>query len=162
MKMKKALPLLLALLLLTACLAGCGKDSNATPKPVDLTKLSQAIDGGGLFDDTLSPLDQATAVSLFGLQSADVVKCVVSCSAANTTPQEYALFQAADEAAAGRIAQAVHDRIAMQKDVYYSYAPEQLPTLDGAIVETSGVDVIYICAGDAAAAQTIVGQYIKP
>jgi len=159
--MKKAFSLLLALLLLTACLAGCGKDDNKNPKAVDLTKLSQAIDGGGLFTDTLSPLDQDTALSLYGLLSADVVKCVANCSADGSTPQEYALFQAADEAAAGRIAQAANDRVTMQKTVYYSYAPEQLPTLDGAIVETSGVYVIYVCASDAAAAQAVIDKYVK-
>ena len=159
MKMKKVLPLLLAILSVAACLTGCGKDSGK-PKTIDLAKLSQAIDGGSLFDDTLGPLDQATALSLFGLQSTDVVKCVVSVSSTGATPEEYALFQATDAAAAGRVAQAANDRVTMQKTVYYSYAPEQLPTLDGAIVRQSDVYVVYICASDAAAAQTILDKYI--
>ena len=158
MKLKKALSLLLALLVLCACLAGCGKGGDKKPKVIDITKLSQALDGGSLFGDSLSPLDEGTARSLFGLNSADVTKCVVKCSA-GATPEAYALFQAADTDAAGRVLQAVNDYIAMQKAVFNSYAPDQLTKLDSAIVQQTDVYIIYVCASDTAAAQAILNQH---
>jgi len=155
MKKTKLISLFLAFFAALSCFTGCA----GANKGMDTEKLSQALDEGQVFADSLVRHEKTVVLELFGLDKNDVSACVFSCSA-YAGVEEYAVFEAADDEAAGRIADAVYLRLKWQKISCGDYRPEQLQKLNAAIVRQSGVYVVYVCARDAAGAERIINRYI--
>lgn len=161
--MKKVFCLLFAVTVLVFAFSACGGsgDGNTELTELDSAALAQElVDGDGIFIDLLSPVDTSVALGLYQLDEADVADCLVYCST-GATAEEIAIFQATSEEAVTRIQDAIQNRIDMQITSFESYVPTEVPKLENAIVQTSGMFIVYVTAEDAAAAQTIVDSYFS-
>lgn len=154
--MKKTLALVLAVISLLALLTGCGSDEKKELSPA---ALSADLLENAKFVDSLNALDTPVVPLLYGVDAADYVSCAVYCGT-GATAEEIAVFQAVDEAAAGRILTAAKNRVAAQIETYKNYGPEDARMLEDAIVKQSGEYVIVVVCSDGAGAAKIVDQYI--
>jgi len=155
--MKKTLALVMAVLCLLAVFAGCGGDSSK--KDLSVTALSADLLENANFTDSLDLLDAPVVPLLYGVDAADYANCAVYCGT-GATAEEIAVFEAVDEAAAGRILSAAQARVAAQIETYKDYGPEDARMLEGAIVKQSGVYVIVAVCADGDSAAKVVDQYI--
>ena len=153
--MKRALVCALALVMMVM-LAACGGGKNVD---VDMNGLAAALLDSGVFTDVLSPVPEGAAPRTYGAAAEDVAACVMY-SSTGATAEEIFIAQAVDSAAASRIEGQAHTRMENQQTAFQNYAPEELPKLRNAVIETAGDYVIVVVSGDAAAAQAIVDGYI--
>ncbi|MGI6029456.1 MAG: DUF4358 domain-containing protein [Candidatus Heteroscillospira sp.] len=154
--MKKSLSLFL-LLALMCLLCACGSGSHTDFAPADLT--AELLDSS-CFTDLLSKMETDTALELYGLDESDVSDCSIYLGT-GATAEEIAVFKAADEDAAAKIAEAMDARVTGQISAYESYVPAEVPKLEKAIVRSSGVYVAYVTAADADGAVKIIDKYMK-
>ncbi|MEG1461137.1 MAG: DUF4358 domain-containing protein [Oscillospiraceae bacterium] len=143
--MRKAFSALLAVCLILGVFTAC-----AAPAPkanYDLEALSSKISDSAAFSDILSPVNPEIAASFFGYDAADISECKVLCSTGATT-EEISLFKCSDEAAAERVLGFAKKRAESQKTAYQSYAPDEVPKIDNAIIRSEGVYVFYIVSTD--------------
>ena len=151
--MKKTVVLILAACLLLGLTACGGK------KEMDGQTLADDLLANADFTDSLSRLDDQVVPALYGLDAGDYTDCVVYCGTA-ATAEEIAIFQAVDEAAAGRIPTAAEARVASRIETYKDYGPAEAMKLEDAVVRQSGLYVVVVVCSDAAGAEKIVDQYI--
>ena len=151
---KKTLSLLLALLCLLTVLSGCCGKKELIPQ-----NLADELMHNANFTDKLDKLDAAVIPLLYGIDTADYTDALVYAGTA-ATAEEIAIFQAADEAAASRLLQAVQKRVNDQLEVYKSYGPAASMSLQNAVTAKSGTTVLMVICSDSAAAKKIVDQYI--
>ena len=107
------------------------------------------------FDDEMSETDQAAAI--YGILDEDGytgdTAMLISTMA---TPEEVAVFRADDVYPAQALRDLAQARIDQQTASYASYAPEEVPKLETAVVKTVGDYVIVcVCADNAAAAELV-------
>lgn len=138
--MKRMIPLLLAVLLL----AGCGGKESKEADPqeiVDAYLESQA------FSDHLEVLDSDIALTLLGVDPADVSDSRVYLSE-GATAEELTIITAVDEDAADRVSEALTQHVADQRTAMESYQPDEVEKLDNAVQRTAGTVVILMVAAD--------------
>lgn len=155
----------LTLIILSACLmvgvfSGCtdnSKEPSSSPelKEYDLEKLAMEIYETNTFSDILDMVSAEAALGLYNIESDDLEDSYVMCSTGATT-EEIGLFKCVDEDAATKVQAKAKDRIESQKTAYESYAPEEIPKLDDAIVETRGVYVFYVVSTDSSKIEDIL------
>ena len=137
-------------LCLSALLTGCAANG-PVPSPeetvCDLESLASDLCASDAFSDILSPVSDEIALGLYGYDEKDILDCVVLCST-GATSEEIGLFLCADEEAAIRVAAAAENRAAAQKNAYESYAPDEIPKLDDAVIKTQGQYVFFIVSKD--------------
>ncbi len=155
--MKKLLILSLALLLLLCALAGCG---GRKPVQFEPQEAAGALLDSKAFSDILSPVQPVIAAVLYGVPLENVDACSVYCST-GATAEEIAVFRCRDEAAAAALKQTAQQRLQEQKDAYSSYAPQEIPKLDNALLRASGVYVVCVVAEDYDAVRPILDKFIK-
>lgn len=155
--MKRIFALVLAVLCLLAVFTGCGGDSKK--KDLSVTGLATDLLENANFTDSLDLLDAPVVPLLYGVDATDYSSCAVYCGT-GATAEEIAVFEAVDEAAAGRILSAAQARVAAQIETYKDYGPEDARMLEGAIVKQSGVFVIVAVCADGESAAKVVNQYI--
>lgn len=154
--MKKTIAILLAAVCLLATFAGCGSSEK---KELSASALSADLLANANFTDSLDLLDAPVVPLLYGVDAADYSNCAVYCGT-GATAEEIAVFEAVDEAAAGRILTAAKARVAAQIETYKDYGPEDARMLEGAIVKQSGVFVVVAVCADGDSAAKVVDQYI--
>ena len=76
-------------------------------------------------------------------------------------PEEIAVFEGKDEAAAGRIKTAVDQRIADQRAAFEDYNPEEQEKLSDPVIVTAGKYVILCVSNDNEAAKKCIDSYTK-
>jgi len=160
-KIMMASVLAVCLLLCGAC-GSAGEDGKAGQEPV--FTLDVAAAGERLFHeleyrDELAELAPAVVYALLGVDSEDVVtqKNYFSSTA---TAEEIIVFLAAGQEAAGRLKLALEARIEDQKDLYVSYAPEEVVYLNSAVLEQKGDYLIFCVAADPVAAKKLAGDIL--
>ena len=139
--MKRIVTGALALALL---LAGCGGGEGKTADPqtvVDTYLESQA------YSDQLEALDPEVAVTLHGLAAEDVSDIRSYCST-GATAEELTVVTAADEAAAGRVQEALQTYVDDLKVTLADYQPAEVDKLEHAVLRTAGTVVILMVASD--------------
>lgn len=154
--MKKILALILCAVCLLSVFTGCGGDEK---KALSAEALSADLLENANFTDSLNALDAPVVPLLYGVDAADYKTCAVYCGT-GATAEEIAVFEAVDEAAAGRILAAAKARVAAQIETYKDYGPEDARMLEGAIVKQSGVFVVVAVCADGDSAAKVVDQYI--
>lgn len=146
---RKTGAILLSLFLL-AFLAGCAANG-VVPSPdvtaYDLDSLAGDLCASDAFSDILSTVSDEIALGLYGYDEKDVLECVVLCST-GATSEEIGLFRCADDEAAIRVAAAAENRAAAQKIAYESYAPDEIPKLDNAVIKSQGQYVFFVVSKD--------------
>ncbi len=161
--MKKAI-LCIVLAMLTLC-AGCG--AVKTDVSADSTQAETAVERTA--DDWISMLssalpfdDQMTlvpenAATVYGIFEDEGYKgdCSLYISTM-ATPEEIAVFRADDVLSTDDLVARAKSRLETQKASYASYAPQEMPKIDSAVIETVGDFVIVcVCADNAKAAELI-------
>ena len=143
---------------LLAALTGCGGADRS--KAVDLIALAADLTGSGVYSDILNPPfeDAEVVATLYDLAPTDVTTGIVRCST-GATAEELALFQAADEDAAARIEMAMQTRVQRQIAAFARYVPEEVPKLEQALVQRSGVYVALVVAAQSDGADKILYNY---
>ena len=140
--MKRMIALTAAVLLL---LTGCG--SQKTEKTVDPKTVTDTYLTSQAFTDTLEEVSSDIAVTLLGLDEADVtdIKCYMSGGA---TAEELTVVTAKDADAAGRVSEALTQHVEDQKTAMKDYLPGEVDKLDHAVQRTFGNVVVLMVAAD--------------
>lgn len=142
MKKRLILPILAILLLLCACGGtGTGKDTYAVSD-------AKALLDAGVFSGEMEQVDSATAVMVYGIDSATVKDC--ACYMASNTSvnaDEVTVLVLTDEAAAKDAAAACQDRVDSQIDSCTDYCPDQVPRLEDAVIDQKG-NTVLLAVGD--------------
>lgn len=161
--------IVLCLLLVGLCLfAGCSnapsantqETTNAALTPV--TCASEWVDVLAAtvpFEDQMTVVDGSTAMMRYGVDEAYSGDCAMYISSM-ATPEEIAVFKAADGFDTQYFTDLAAEYLAVQKDSYADYAPDQVPKLDTAVVRTCGEYVIVCVSADNEKAASVVDAYI--
>ncbi len=157
--MKKLLILSLVFLLALYALSGCGGKQQATVQ-FDPQEAADALFASEAFSDILSPIQTNIAAMLYDVPEANIDACSVYCST-GATAEEIAVFRCTDEAAAAALKKAAEQRIEAQKDAYESYAPQEIPKLENALLRSSGAYVVCVVADNYDAVTPVLDRYIK-
>lgn len=168
--MKKIIVLLLTVLAILSC-AACGSqpangdDTSPADTVVAGTQPQNAAEWLDLltaelpFEDNMQAIPDG-APSLYGIFDADgyTGDSVLYVSSA-ATPEEIAVFEVDPAFSAAQLTELAEARIANQKDMYSSYAPEQVPKLDSAVIRSCGNFVIVCICADNAKAASLLAAY---
>lgn len=139
--------------------AGCSQQAKPA-RTADVTAVADAVVKAVKFKDQMSPVDQKTAVKLYGLDSADVTKARVY-ESTGATAEEVAVFEAKDAASAAKVKQAAQQRVQDQGAAFQDYQPKEMAKLKTPFLLQSGNYVVLVVADDTSAAKTVAGQYFS-
>ncbi len=151
----KKLSLLIAILLSLPLVPGCSKKADA----FDPQAFAADMLAGGAFSDELTEADAAIGRRLYGLEESDAEETLFYFSS-GATAEEMAVFMAYDEEGAAKLADAAKARVERQKTAFESYVPAEVPKLDKAVVEVSGLYVVLYVAADYDAARRVADRYL--
>ena len=168
----KKIAVLIALLTVLS-FASCGQKTEMTERPQQQTSASAVhtdapqsaqawidlLSSELPFDDTMTKVpEQANA--LYGILDEDGYtgdsSLLISTMA---TPEEIAVFQTDAALSAEQLTALAQARLDRQKESYASYAPQEMPKIESAVVRTCGNYVIVVVCADNAMAQTILDTY---
>lgn len=143
-------------LLLALSLAACGGGEAVTPfDPAGDAKTLLETDG--VFGETLTEIDGETACALYGIDPDTVESCAVY-GATATSAEELAIFLLKTEEDAGTAAQQLRYRVEDRIDGLKDYLPDEIPSLEEAVVEVRGNSVLLVVADDYGPVQDFLGQ----
>lgn len=151
--MKKLIAAVLTLVLVFI-LASCGGSSVS----IDTSALASDIEAGGLFADSLQPIDASRIKDVVGIDTTNC-KSAEYHMGAGATGEEYGVFECANETDAKALAQELTDHKDSLLETYASYSPDAVPRIENAVIEQSGPYVLFITADKYEAAQTIADNY---
>lgn len=140
-----------ALLLLALCLtlSACG---SREPAPFDPEADSKALlETAGVFTGELEEVDQSTACALYGINESTVTGAKVYMGNTGVSLEELAIFTLTDDDAAQKALTALGYRVEDQREAAAGYAgflQEELPKLDGAVIQQRGASVLLVIAAD--------------
>ncbi len=156
--MKKLFAALLAGGLLAGCVTGCqsgGKEAEAYTK-----EQAQAILDGGIFSESLEPLDCDIAWALFSLEEAGLEREQLTDGvyyrSAGATCEELALLILDGEDAAQKAEGAVEQYLAGQIESNRDYRPAEIPKLESAVLKQSGNTVLLAVSPDSGAVEKLL------
>ncbi|NCC66696.1 MAG: DUF4358 domain-containing protein [Clostridia bacterium] len=161
--MKRKTSAIILCFCLTAALAGCaahgenGGPAGTEDAACDFDSLASDLCASDAFSDILSPVSDEIARGLYGYEAEDVLDCTVMCST-GATSEEIGLFRCADEEAAIRVAAAAESRALAQKSAYESYAPDEIPKLDDAVIESKGEYVFFVVSKNRDAVKKLLDE----
>ena len=149
------------LLLICACGA---PEASEDARQADVFRLDVDAVGERLYHelvyrDQLEALTPTLVYVLFGIDENDVME-QKNFFSSGATAEEVIVFQAAGSAALAALTLAVEARINDQKEIYASYAPEEILYLDGAVLREKGDYLIYCVAADPVAAASLVDEIL--
>lgn len=153
--MKKLFTCILAAALVFA--AGCAKNTDIT---MDTAAAADQLIATIQFSDQMSPIEDKTALKLYGLEN-DVVTKLKVYESAGATAEEVAAFEAKDEAAAAIVKTAVQQRIEDQKTGFEDYQPKEMAKLKAPVLITKGKYVVLCVSDDNSTAKKIIDGFIK-
>ena len=152
--MKKQLTALaLSALLFAAAASGCNQTETNTSAQQDPDPA--ALLEGGSFDDQLSETDQQAAMTVLGLDPEQVDQCTAYMGT-GATPEEVAVIRATDASAAKEVAQDLDAHLQQLESDYASYAPDEVPKIQKAVVEVKGRTVVLCVSADSQQAEKLL------
>ena len=86
---------------------------------------------------------------------------VIALTGSSAKADEVALFEAKDETAAGEIVNLLKNHIEKQKNDYASYAPNEVPKLDNAVLLQNGKYVALCITSDYKTAESTIQESFK-
>jgi len=153
-KLTGAISALLAVLILAAA-SGCG--AKTVPENIDIKAMASEIVKCGAYTDSMSD-SVSTALSLYGIDKADVSDFDVYFSSL-ATAEECAVFKASGSEAAARILTACKTRQSSQVTSYENYVPTEVAKINAAIIMQSGDYVLYIVSNNQSTVKTVLEKY---
>lgn len=148
--MKRGVALLLLAVLLL-CAAGCGESYS-----IDPSALGSALNGAGIFLDTLTELPGKMLVSFYAVAE-DVTAVLYRGTGA--TAEEITIFTAPDDDGAQSVEQIAQKRLNDLANVYDQYNMTESARLRGALCLRRGKYVIVCVCNDNAEAQKIIDGF---
>lgn len=130
--------------LFTAAAAALALVSCSSAVSIDSKTAADKLASSVAFSETLSEISSNVLVKKYGLDESAVTDAAGYCGTAAVV-DEVAVFKTTDTAA---VADAAQKHIQSQKDSYTSYAPNEVPKLDEAVIETVGDSVIVCVSND--------------
>lgn len=153
--------LILSLLPLAGCgAAGSEAGAEAPAFAMDVEACGDQLRRELEFRDQLEELEPPVVYALLGVDGGDVA-AQKNYFGSGATAEEIIIFQAAGSEAAGRLRLALEARIESQKEIYASYAPNEVAYLRGAVLEQKGDYLVYCVAADGAAAKDLIDRVLK-
>ena len=150
MKGTKQLAALAVSLLLLVSLAACG-GSGAS---IDIKTLPESILEQVTFEDELVELDQNAIENFYTLPEGVTARVFLGSGA---TSEEIGVFEAEDEAGAKAMLEHAKTHISQRITAFENYLPEQVKTLEEAIVEQIGNCVVVCVTKDVDTARSVIG-----
>ena len=145
----------LFLLLCPACGAsGSGRDATFA---VDVEALGERLYQELEFRDRLEEIEPKVVYALLGIDQ-NGVAAQKNYFSSGATAEEIIVIQSVGKDEHNALKLALESRIETQKEVYASYAPEEVSYLRGAILEEKGDYLVYCVAADAEAAKKLIAD----
>lgn len=154
--MKKTIAVILTVVLVLA--SGCAKKDSGLK--VDAATAANQLTRSLTFTDQMSPVDDDTALKLFGLDK-NLLQKWRAYESTGATAEEVAVFDAKDSDSAQKVKVSVEQRIANQKACFADYQPIEMKKLKEPVLITVGNSVILCVTNDNNAAQKEIGSLIK-
>ncbi|MEA4893052.1 MAG: DUF4358 domain-containing protein [Peptococcaceae bacterium] len=129
---------------LTAC--GGGQETPQEEEPetqIDLSSVTERLLTEVPYEEELVPVAPEVFFDLFGVAEEDVAE-QYNYFSGGATAEEIVVMKAVGREALDRLVKAAENRIAYQKDIYASYAPEEVVRLNNAVLLTEG-DSLFLC-----------------
>ena len=147
--------LALLLCLVPLALPACG--SGAIDNPAALAEA--LADNTEMYSTEIYPLDESLLAQTFGVTAA--YTAAYGYATAGDAADEIAVFVAADEAGAKTILTQLQTHQTDFSALYATYAADQCPRIEGALLQRVGTVVVWCISNDTAKAETIVKNYTK-
>lgn len=109
------------------------------------------------FSEQLNEISPEITIKRYGLD-ADIIEECAAYSATNAVVDEVAVFKSSDAEA---VMEGVEKHIVSQKELYASYAPDEVKKLDDAVIKVVGDCIILCVSPDASGTEGIISEYIK-
>ncbi len=154
--MKKYICILFAVFTAIFAMCACGEQ----PAVLDAAALADQLANTVPFDDQLNEIEQNIITKIYDISPDDFTKAKVY-SSTGATPEEIAVFEAKDDAAASRIETALKERIEDQKSSFKDYIPKEMPKLESPVLVTKGHCVILCISGHNDTAKDIINNAAK-
>ena len=130
------------MLLCAASLTACGAKNTASDG-FDPAQIASMLNKSAHFSEELSEASQDILLRRYGLDDT-TVEAASGYAGTPAVVDEIAVFKTDDIEA---VTEAAMTRIASQKTTYESYAPNEMPKLNDAVVETIG-DCVVVCVSN--------------
>ena len=148
----RILPLLLAVLLLTAC--GGGKKEVT----VDVQKLADELNSQTVTGDSLTTTAANMLPTIYFIGE-DVLANGAAYMSAGSTACEVAVIECKDAKQTADVEKLLKQRVQSQSDLYASYNAGEVTRLDSAIIKSAGKYVVLCVCDDKAKAEEILKSY---
>lgn len=156
--MKRILPVLALLLLFVLLMAACAGGAEKKPLPA-AEDLAKTLLDAGIFADEMEAVDPEIAALLYGFSGEDGVDLYCWLSASGGTADEFTLFICRDGDALTAARKSAEARLENQKRTYESYAPDEVPKLEGAVVRVRDNTLVLCAAADPKKAAELLSPY---
>lgn len=154
--MKHMKSVLAVLLAMTLMLAGCGRPSTSDQQAApDVAALADDMKSASTLDDEFINVDSDILGNLYEYDAESISAFSVYTSATMSTPEEIAVFVAADAESVNYIEEMIDYRLQTLRFSYEDYAPLEMPKIENAKVLTNGLYVTLIICEDPAPAQDV-------
>jgi len=148
---KNVMIVLVAVVLLCAC--GGSKPADL-PEP-DTAKLAEEMFAAATLEDELMSIDTDIMGNLYEYDEECIAEAAVYTSSTMSTPEEIAVFKAADQASVEYVEEMVKLRLQNLQFSYEDYQPLEMPKIENAVIETKGLYTAFIVCGDPEPAQEV-------
>lgn len=126
---------------------------------VDVKALADALNTGGEFGEELTALDEAGLGRVYRTDT-EAFEEAAGYTGSGATVDQISVWKAKDEAGAQELEDMLSRYLETQIDSYATYMPDEVPKLENAVLERSGVYVVLCVSEDAAKASDIISSYI--
>ena len=157
--MKPMAALMFCLMVCCGC-ASAGGGQGGAAFTMDVESFGEKLYKELQYRDQLEELDPVIVYTLLGIAPEDVA-AQKNYFSSGATAEEIIVFKAVDQKAADALKLTIENRIEYQKEIYASYAPEEVNYLKGAVLEQKGEYVVYCVAEDSAAAKSMIEKALK-
>jgi len=152
---KKTICVLLAALLLTAALCGCGGAKVEYRDDVAVSDLAQSVLACVSKGSDLAVMKDSYIMGVMGMDIAGYAEYAVYVSAIGTNIDEFGIFKV-DTLSAGDAQEQIEAYLQMREDTWMKeYTPEEHPKLQNAEVKICGNYVIYVILSDSERAASL-------
>ncbi len=148
---KNALIVLMAIAMLCAC---GGSEPAELPEP-DVARLADDMFAAVELEDELMSIDTDIVGNLYEYDEESIAEAAVYTSSTMSTPEEIAVFKAADADSVEYVEEMIKLRLQNLQFSYEDYAPLEMPKIENAKTITKGLYTALIVCNDPAPAEDV-------